>query len=167
MGKPIKCLLGKKFNRLTVIGDGVKKRGRAHWECKCLCGNITFVPAFKLESGSTKSCGCLKSEKSRDRMKILGDKWGKINGKIKDTKKEKHWKWKGGKTTHKGYVMILTKDNNYKREHRLIMENYLGRNLSNIEVVHHINGVKTDNKLKNLMLFKNQSEHINYHLSKK
>lgn len=43
-------------------------------------------------------------------------------------------------------------------EHRLIMEEYLGRKLSRNEVVHHINGNKKDNRIVNLEVM-NLSEH--------
>lgn len=37
-------------------------------------------------------------------------------------------------------------------EHRLILEQHLGRFLENWETIHHINGDKTDNRLINLFL---------------
>jgi hypothetical protein len=48
-------------------------------------------------------------------------------------------------------------------QHRLVMEQYLGRKLLDSEVVHHINGDRKDNRIENLMLFVNVSEHKKYH----
>lgn len=43
------------------------------------------------------------------------------------------------------------------------MEKKLCRYLKREEVVHHINEIKHDNRLKNLMLFPNNFEHIKHH----
>jgi DNA-binding transcriptional regulator YiaG len=69
-----------------------------------------------------------------------------------------HW-WKGGfRFTPKGYKMILVKNHpnadrfGYVFEHRLVMEQYLGRYLTKYEVVHHKNEDKSDNRIENLYL---------------
>lgn len=49
-------------------------------------------------------------------------------------------------------------------EHRYIMEVHLGRKIGKKEVVHHINGDKTDNRIDNLEVC-TQSEHVNEHRS--
>lgn len=49
-----------------------------------------------------------------------------------------------------GYILIKIKDRGWIRKHRYIMEQYLKRKLSIEEIVHHINGIKTNNKIENL-----------------
>lgn len=49
-------------------------------------------------------------------------------------------------------------------EHRFIFEKHLGRKLTKEEVVHHIDGDKSNNKLANLMLFPNKSAHTKWHI---
>ena len=85
--------------------------------------------------------------------------------------KEKNPNWKGGKyTDNRGYVLILDHSHpncdirGYIYEHRLIVEKHIGRYLSSKEVVHHINNIKNDNRIENL-IFCTQSEHASIHNS--
>lgn len=75
---------------------------------------------------------------------------------------EKSPTWKGGKTrSRKGYV-VLRNDGDVIFEHRAVMEEHIGRKLTEDEVVHHINGDKTDNRLENLQLM-TRGEHSTMH----
>ena len=79
--------------------------------------------------------------------------------------------WTGGKIIKGGYVLIKNlshpcKDGKgYIKEHRLVMEKYLKRFLRKDELVHHLNGVKNDNRLENLQLI-SSTEHASLHRKK-
>jgi hypothetical protein len=51
----------------------------------------------------------------------------------------------------------------YIKISRLVMAEYLQRPLREEEVVHHKNKNKNDNRIENLELFKNHSEHLKLH----
>ena len=59
------------------------------------------------------------------------------------------------------YISLKINGKKYD-EHRLIMENNIGRKLTFNEVVHHIDGNKSNNKIENLQLM-SRSEHARLH----
>lgn len=93
---------------------------------------------------------------------------------IKTNKKgENNPAWIGGRRLFNGYILVYQPEhphpngggrNNCVFEHRLVMEKHLGRFLTKKEIVHHVNGIKTDNRIENLELT-TPSKHIKEHHS--
>lgn len=68
---PLKQYIGKRFGRLTVVSYAGKHAGMHRWRCICDCGNETVVGQTPLQTGKTKSCGCLQSETYRDNLRLI------------------------------------------------------------------------------------------------
>lgn len=85
MGK-LQDLAGRQFGRLTVISRSpqpyVSPKGKteSRWICRCDCGKEIIVTQSNLRNGSTRSCGCLQSEKVRKRLSkdITGKRFGRL-----------------------------------------------------------------------------------------
>lgn len=97
-----------------------------------------------------KNCGHPVSETTREKIR-------------KSTKgkrlREKNPRWKGGRHKNKsGYISILI-DGMYRLEHRYFVEKLLGRELEDYEHIHHLNGIKDDNRLENLKVVINKNHY--------
>jgi hypothetical protein len=120
------------------------------------------------------------SEEHRERLSVAGK--GKKHGPLSEERRraisesllgqvgEKSRRWAGGRVVDcQGYVHIFFPDhpyscvNHYVREHRLVMEEFLSRYLTPEEIVHHIDGNKSNNCIENLQLFSTNGEHTAYH----
>lgn len=83
------------------------------------------------------------------------------------TAKDGHTRRKHG-NVRDSHIMQKAVDHPYARkgfvpQHRLVIESELGRILDPSELVHHINCVKSDNRLENLDVFKDDREHFLAH----
>ncbi len=90
-------------------------------------------------------------------------------GRTGITVKENAPGWKGGRRKASGgYVKIWAKghleadDKGYVYEHRLVAEETIGRPIGAEEVVHHINGIVSDNRPENLAVMTNH-DHLKMH----
>jgi len=105
--------------------------------------------------------------------------WAKLHPELMPRGKDNS-QWKGGKIiSTQGYVFIhqpshpRANKHGYVKRANLVMEKMIGRFLTSKEIVHHkgtkypMGSIKDkqDDRPRNLMLFKNQSEHFKFHLS--
>lgn len=84
-------LVGRQFGRLKVIARAESEDRHLKWVCECECGRHTTVYGDSLKRGTTKSCGCLKSEYLREntgkRFRTHGQSESKIYGVHQNIKK--------------------------------------------------------------------------------
>jgi len=65
-------LVGRKFERWTVVSFSHQAGNVVYWTCRCDCGAERAVFGGDLKRGGSKSCGCLTKELAAKRMKSHG-----------------------------------------------------------------------------------------------
>jgi len=58
-------IIGKTYNKLTVVARARNKDAAAVWKCKCECGKTCEVLGKHIRAGMVKSCGCLLLERNK------------------------------------------------------------------------------------------------------
>ena len=157
MGNQVFLTQEQQFGLWTIISSERKifKRGNtgrsdtAYYKCKCKCDKEQWIQASRLKLGQTLGC-------KRCRVRLaLAKRIGENNPG-----------WKGGRIIDKkGYALLRSDDHPRRRnkghslrggyvfEHILVMEAKIGRFLNKDETVHHLNGIRNDNRPENLELW--------------
>ena len=83
-------LIGKKFNKLTVIDSTSESTFSDGYVCECVCdcGNKTFATTNALKAGKKKSCGCL------GRIDLKGQRFGRLTVLGYDDSRNNRVYWK-------------------------------------------------------------------------
>ncbi len=132
----------------------------------CSVGTIfNYLKKFQIKTRSLSEA--FRGSKNHNFGKIFSIKT--IN-KMRKAKIGNRYKFNfsGGRRIASGYVHIYTPKHpfstkmGYVREHRLVLEKYLGRYLKPKETPHHINGIGDDNRIGNLMLFISHASHMRF-----
>lgn len=135
-----------------VVGEGRDRRGKVCVTCPD-CGEGRYADLRSINIAIKKNTFTGRCQICSSRL--MGKKLGKRRG-IKSSG------WKGGKHYDRGYVVCsiqpdnpffcMTKTYNQIYEHRLVVAEHLGRPLTSKEVVHHIDGERSNNHIDNLVL---------------
>lgn len=145
----------KKIRYCSRACAHVTLRRKIQVSCKT-CNKPFFTNPYSINNGGGKFC-CRKCYDISQKGRIPKNK-GKKNPLMWG---ENHPNFKGGFVDWHGYHTSHEKGKRIKT-HRLVMEKHLGRTLQRNEHIHHINGIKTDNRIENLQIV-SRVEHVKIH----
>ena len=98
----------------------------------------------------------------------------KFLNRSKSKKREKSSNWNGGiRKTNKGYVQLLMPEHKrsnksgYVMEHIVVYEKATGIEIPQNCCVHHLNGIKNDNRIENLCMMTSSAHTIYHHTGRK
>lgn len=164
-GTSVSSLTKGSTKKVELVCDGCGKQSTTNWN--------NYVQGQR-KRGWTGETYCQPCVARKIGKAAKGKKNPAVSQANRERSGERHPSWKGGRyVDHHGYVMVSVRSgraesgsgwNNYRKEHVLVMEEDLKRPLKKGEVVHHIDGDKLNNLLKNLWLT-NQSGHRTAHIS--
>lgn len=151
------------------------KRNVREYECKS-CGKKFVVPCsdHRIKEGleikycSSKCAGIATRKGAFKKCPVCGKEFYTTRNQF--CSQECARKYRHDNYVHKTYCengYLVEYENGYnkkgnRKQHRKIMEEYIGRPLRKDEIVHHVNGKKDDNRIENLQIM-SKGEHSSFH----
>ena len=105
---------------------------------------------------------CLNCGKEFKSYRVRGRKFCSSKCASNYNAGDKHYHWKGGVIKHGTHVRRRVDKGIYIGEHRIVMEEHIGRKIKPEELVHHINGNGADNRIENHQIV-SRAEHERIH----
>lgn len=78
-GTRSKDVSGQRFGLLVALSLSSEGRSGSMWQCVCDCGNEKVVKLNSLQSGMTRSCGCLHRGNPPIVRSLIGQRFGRLS----------------------------------------------------------------------------------------